>query len=125
MVPSSAHAGQNGSQWSLCKLGSPSFSGFSEKVTAWQPLSAMRRTSAAIAPGPRSAATRQRDEAAGVGAAPVVDVPVVVGLQEREGDVLVVGRGENSWPAEAGNDGKHSEPSTPLTFMSRMRSWMS
>ena len=33
-VPSSSHAAQKGSQLSLCKLGNPSFSGFSENVTA-------------------------------------------------------------------------------------------
>ena len=30
----SSQAARNGSQWSLCQLGRPSFSGFSEKVTA-------------------------------------------------------------------------------------------
>ena len=49
MVPSSAHAAQNGSHHSLWRLGNPVFSGFSEKVNAWQPLAAMRRTSATIA----------------------------------------------------------------------------
>ena len=33
-VPSSAQACHNGSQWLLCREGQPSFSGFSEKVTA-------------------------------------------------------------------------------------------
>jgi hypothetical protein len=33
-VPSSSHAAQNGSQLSLCRLGKPSFSGFSENVIA-------------------------------------------------------------------------------------------
>ena len=47
----SSHARRNGSQWSLCQLGWPSFSGFSEKVTAWQPLSAIRWTSAAMSSG--------------------------------------------------------------------------
>ena len=37
-VPSSAQAVQNGSQWSLWSEGHPSLAGFSEKVTAWQPL---------------------------------------------------------------------------------------
>src|ERR1700733_15583300 len=37
-VPSSAQASQNGSQCALCRDGQPSFSGFSEKVTAWQPF---------------------------------------------------------------------------------------
>ena len=50
-VPSSAHAAQNGSQWSLWRLGQPSFSGFSENVTAWQPLAATRRTSSAMSCG--------------------------------------------------------------------------
>ena len=51
IVPSSEHACQNGSQCSSWKLGSFSFSGFSENVTAWQPFAAMRRTSAAISSG--------------------------------------------------------------------------
>ena len=34
IVPSSAHALQNGSQCSACRLGSPSFSGFSENEIA-------------------------------------------------------------------------------------------
>ena len=50
-VPSSAQAVQKGSQWSLCSDGQPSFSGFSEKVTAWQPFAATRRTSAAASSG--------------------------------------------------------------------------
>ena len=78
------------------KLGRPSFSGFSEKVTAWQPLSA--------APAPRRPSPRVPDGGPGragssarVGAAPVVEVPVVVRLQQLEGDVLVVARQEQ-WP---------------------------
>src|SRR6478609_7630127 len=47
-VPVSSHARQNGSQWSVWKLGYPNFDGFSENATAWQPFSATRRTSAAI-----------------------------------------------------------------------------
>ena len=50
-VPSSAQAVQKGSQWSLCSEGQPSFSGFSEKVTAWQPFLATRRTSSAPSSG--------------------------------------------------------------------------
>ncbi len=34
IVPSSLHADQNGSQWSLWKLGSLSLAGFSENDTA-------------------------------------------------------------------------------------------
>ena len=51
-VPVSTQAARNGSQWSLCQLGWPSFSGFSEKVTAWHPFSAMRRTSSACSSNP-------------------------------------------------------------------------
>ena len=47
-VPSSVHACQKGSQWGEWKLGQPSFSGFSENVTAWQPLADVRRISSAI-----------------------------------------------------------------------------
>src|SRR3984957_924603 len=50
-VPSSSQAFQKGSQWSLCSEGQPSFSGFSENVTAWQPFLAVRRTSAAASSG--------------------------------------------------------------------------
>ncbi len=53
-VPSSEHAVQNGSQWSLCSEGQPSLAGFSEKVTAWQPRSAIRCTSAAASSGSHS-----------------------------------------------------------------------
>ena len=60
-VPSSEQACQNGSQWSLWTLGQPSLEGFSEKVTAWQPLAATRRTSAAMSSGSQMA----RDATAG------------------------------------------------------------
>src|SRR5947208_14767737 len=42
IVPSSAHAAQNGSHHSLCQLGNPGFSGSSENATAWAPLAASR-----------------------------------------------------------------------------------
>ena len=54
-VPVSEQAAQNGSQWSLWKLGQPERSGFSEKVTAWQPLAATRRTSSAMTWGSQTA----------------------------------------------------------------------
>ncbi len=47
IVPSSEHACQNGSQWSECRLGRWSGSGFSGNVIAWQPFFATRRTSSA------------------------------------------------------------------------------
>src|SRR3954465_7370968 len=48
---SSLHACQNGSQCSECRLGQPSFDGFSENVTARAPVRAVRRTSSASASG--------------------------------------------------------------------------
>src|SRR5262245_61643678 len=48
MTFSSTHAFQNGSQCGLWSDGYPSFSGFSENVTAWQPFFATRCTSSAI-----------------------------------------------------------------------------
>ena len=54
-VAVSEQAAQNGSQWSLCSDGQPSRSGFSEKVMAWQPFSATRRTSAAMTSGSQMA----------------------------------------------------------------------
>ena len=56
---SSLQAVQNGSQWSECTLGHPSFDGFSEKVTAWAPLAAVRRTSAASTSGSQIAGSGQ------------------------------------------------------------------
>ena len=54
-TPSSLQAFQKGSQWSECRLGQPSLEGFSEKVTAWAPLAAVRRTSAARTSGSQMA----------------------------------------------------------------------
>jgi hypothetical protein len=58
-TPSSLHAVQNGSQWSECRLGQPSFDGFSENVTAWAPLAAVRRISAASTSGSQMAGSTQ------------------------------------------------------------------
>src|SRR3954453_12530324 len=46
-VPVSQHAANNGSHASVWMLGIPRPAGFSENVTAWQPLAASRRTSTA------------------------------------------------------------------------------
>src|SRR5256714_2412353 len=46
-VPVSAHAANNGSHASVWMLGMPRPAGFSENVTAWQPLPASRVTSSA------------------------------------------------------------------------------
>ena len=56
-VPSSEHACHTGSQWSVCRLGSPSGTGFSGNVIAWQPFFATRRTSSAIACGSQMGGT--------------------------------------------------------------------
>ena len=56
---SSLQACQNGSQWSEWKLGQPSLEGFSEKVTAWAPIAAVRRTSAASTSGSQMAGSGQ------------------------------------------------------------------
>ena len=55
-VPVSWQAWKNGSQWRplSCTDGSPSGCGFSENVTAKQPRSALRRTSAAASCGSQS-----------------------------------------------------------------------
>ena len=99
--------------------------GFSENVTAWQPFVGdpvdlgghQRRV-----PDRRE---RQRDEAAGVGAAPLVDVPVVVAPAAARARGPCRRARRTAGRRSCGNDGKHIEPSTPLTFMSRTRSWMS
>ena len=75
-------------------LGQPSFDGFSEKVTAWQPFAAVRRTSAASTSGSQMAGSEHGMKRPGMGAAPLVDVPVVVGPDHRQRDVLVLGAGE-------------------------------
>ena len=46
-VPTSEHAAKSGSQWPEWIDGMCRAAGFSEKVTAWQPLPASRRTSCA------------------------------------------------------------------------------
>ena len=81
-VPSSSHAAKNGSQWSPKMLGQPSLDGFSENVTAWQPFLATRCTSVRHQLRVPDRRDRQRDEPARVGAAPLVDVPVVVAPQQ-------------------------------------------
>src|SRR5436190_4766182 len=50
----SSHARRNGSQWSVWTDGSLRSTGFSGKLTALKPRSALRRTSAAAISGSRS-----------------------------------------------------------------------
>src|SRR5256886_12664829 len=77
IVPSSAHAAQNGSHHSLCKLGKPVFSGFSENVNAWQPFVAMRRTSATIASWSQTGGIASGGNLPGAGPRPPSAVPCV------------------------------------------------
>ncbi len=74
--------------------GSPSVAGFSVKVSEWQPIAATRRTSSAVELRVPQHRDGHRDEAVGVGAAPPLDVPVVVGPHDRLGQVLVLGAEE-------------------------------
>ena len=50
-TPSSWQAAKNGSQWPWKMFGQPRALGSSEKVTAWQPFLATRRTSSAMSCG--------------------------------------------------------------------------
>src|SRR5437868_15094609 len=56
-VPSSWQAAKNGSQWPWKMLGHPRALGSSEKVTAWQPFLATRRTSSAMSCGSQMGGT--------------------------------------------------------------------
>src|SRR2546430_16608548 len=77
IVPSSAHAAQNGSHHSLCKLGKPVFSGFSENVNAWQPFVDMRLTSATIASWSQTGGVAGGGNLPGAGPRPPSAVPCV------------------------------------------------
>ena len=126
IVPSSAHAAQNGSHHSLCKLGKPVFSGFSENVNAWQPFVAMRRTSATIASWSQTGGI-----ASGMnrpGCVPHHSSTCQLLYAWSTGSALSSPAAPPAWnmrPPKPGNDGKHIEPSTPFTFMSRTRASIS
>lgn len=62
-----------------------------------------------------------RDDAIWVRTGPPIDMPVVVGTNADQGKFFVVGT-EGQLAAEVHEGGKLIEPSTPLAFMSRMRS---
>ena len=104
-VPSSAHAVQKGSQCSLCSEGQPELLGVlreGDGVAALlgHPVHLLRTQLGVPDDG-----DRQRDEAPGLGAAPPVDVPVVVGLHHGAGLVLVLAPGEEL-AAELGEGGE-------------------
>ena len=74
--------------------GRPSVAGFSVNVIEWQPFAATRRISAAHSSGSHSIGSAIGMNRPGIGAAPLVDVPVVVRLHDRERELLVVAREE-------------------------------
>ena len=64
----------------------------------------------------------ERDEPAGVRAAPLVDVPVVVRLHHGAGDVVVLGRGEQPARRNRASRGSRASRARRPAFMSLMRS---
>ena len=93
-VPTSSQAWRNGSQWSLCQLGQAELLGVlgeGDGVAALLGHAAHLGGHELDVPDRRDG---QRDHPARVGAAPLVDVPVVVGPQQLDGDVLVLAGGE-------------------------------
>ena len=91
-VPSSAHAFQNGSQFSLCRLGKPRSPGLSAKVMAWQPFFATRRTSRPISSGSQIGGIARGMKRPGCFPHQLVDVPVVVRAQHGDRELAVAGR---------------------------------
>ena len=100
-VPSSQHAANSGSHAPEWMLGIPSPAGFSENVIAWQPFAARRRTSARGGVDVEQRHDPARDEPVRVRAAPLVDVPVVVGADHHEVHVAVGARAQHL-PREPG-----------------------
>ena len=107
-------------------LGWPRCTGFSENVTAKQPFSATRRTSAAI-----FSTSHIIGIASGMkrpGYAPHHDSMCqslyACTSATASGSSFSAVRA-NSWPQNCGKLGKHIEPSSPFAFMSFTRSWMS
>src|SRR5262245_16905462 len=124
-VSHSSAAAKNGSQWPEWIDGCPRCTGFSENVTAWQPLSATRRTSAAIFSGSHIIGIDSGMNRPGY--APHHDsmcqsLYARTSASAKASSCCAVR--ENSCPQNCGNDGKHIDPSTPLAFMSLTRSWM-
>ena len=120
-VPSSLHACHNGSQWSVCRLGRPSGTGFSGNVIAWQPFFATRRTSSAIACGSQIGGIASGMKRSGAYPHHSSMCQSLYARQNASAASL-----SSSWPksrpAKPGSDGKLSEPSRPLADMSSTRS---
>ena len=98
--PVSAAAANTGSQWPDGNDGRPIGYGFSTKLTAFDPFAAQRSISRAASCGSHNGISDLRDEPVGVGRAPLVEHPVVPGLDARERELFVVGF-EEPVPAEA------------------------
>ena len=123
-TPSSLQASHKGSQWSECRLGQPSFEGFSEKVTAWAPLAAVRRTSAAMTSGSQIAG-----RASGM-KRPGCEPHHSSMCQSLYASIMASATSlssvlAKSCPQNCGKDGKQRAPSTPFAFMSFTRSFTS
>ena len=112
-VPSSEHACHTGSQWSVCRLGSPSGTGFSGKVIAWQPFFATRRTSSAIASGSQIGGIASGMNRSGAAPHHSSMCQSLYARQSASAASL-----SSSWPkrrpAKPGSDGKLSEPSSAV-----------
>ena len=94
-ISRSWHAAQNGSQWSECRLGSPSFDGVLRERDR---VHAQRGEALELGDGQVDVPERHEpegDEPARVLPAPRVDVPVVVRLHEDVREFLVLGFGEH------------------------------
>ena len=94
-----------GSQWPDRKLGKPCACGASRKLIARQPFLAMRLTSATARSTSHIGTMPSGMKRPGYARAPLVDVPVVVGLEHDQRQLLVAGLGERAG-VEAGHRGE-------------------
>src|SRR5271165_4513797 len=110
-VPSSAHALQKGSQWSVWIEGQPSLEGFSEKVTAWQPRPAIRWTSSAASSGSQSTGIeRGMNRPGSAPHHPSTCQSLYAFTMASASPASVAAARANSWPQNWGKEGKHIEP---------------
>src|SRR4051812_43556010 len=125
-VPSSSHVAKNLSQCPEWMLGKPRCTGFSENVTAKQPLSATRRTSAAILSTSHIIGIDNGMKRPGYEPHQLSMCQSLYACTSStaKGSSFSAARAK-SWPQNCGNDGKHMDPRIPLAFMSLTRSWMS
>src|SRR3954447_17815665 len=120
-VPVSQHAANNGSHAVVWMLGMPSPAGFSENVTAWQPLRASRCTSAAASCTSNSGRMphgMKRSEYAPHHSSTCQSLYalIITRLRSRSGPAL------STWPEKPVKFGKLSPASWPPADMSRTRS---